>query len=353
MRYNESVVFDCKTMRLDMNETQDSKLTGRDSVADILALIGRARRVVLSAHTYPDVDAVGSCLAMADFLRALGKEAVVALPKKDIGPVRALDGFADIVNPGDFDFATPPDLFVCLDCATVPRIALPELRGKTGLWRTLNIDHHETNERYGHLNYVVGGASSTGEVIYDIAKAAGWPLDRDVAEALWVAIVTDTGRFSYSATKPSTLLCAADLYARGVRVTWLNDELFSVFDRKVLDIQARALASLETWYGGKVAVISLSERDYAETGCTKSCTETFANIPRSVRGSVLAVFIYRLPGDPKTHFSIRARAPYSACALAKVFGGGGHELAAGATVEMPIDDAKAAVIAAAEAQLNS
>ena len=114
-------------------------------------------------------------------------------------------------------------------------------------------------------------------------------------------------------------------------------------DRKELDIQRRALSSLETWYDGKVAVISLSERDYEETGCTKSCTETFADIPRSVRGSVIAVFLYRLPGDPKTHASIRARAPYSACALAQVFGGGGHELAAGATLDMGIDDAKAAI----------
>ena len=78
-------------------------------------------------------------------------------------------------------------------------------------------------------------------------------------------------------------------------------------DRKEQDIYLRALSSLETWYDGKVAVITLTERDYEETGCTKSCTETFADIPRSVRGSVIAVFLYRLPGDPKTHASIRAR----------------------------------------------
>ena len=103
--------------------------------------------------------------------------------------------------------------------------------------------------------------------------------------------------------------------------------------------------SLETWYDGKVAVISLIERDYEETGCTKSCTETFADIPRSVRGSVIAVFLYRLPNDPKTHVSIRARAPYSACALAQVFGGGGHEMAAGCTIPAAPSRAKELLLA--------
>ncbi len=316
-----------------------------DPVAAVVAALEAAKSLVVTAHVSPDGDASGSSLALALLLRARGKEVRLAIPMDDLGAPGVLAPFADFRS----DAPLPePDLFVCLDCATVPRLALPELRGKAGLWRTLNIDHHATNTRYGHLNYVQDDYSSTGEVVYDIAKAAGWSFDRDIAEALWVAIVTDTGRFAYSSTRPSTLRCAAELLACGVRAPWLNDELFCLADRKILAIQERALASLETWYDGKVAVIALSERDYIETGCTKSCTENFSDIPRSVRGSVLALFIYRLPGDPKTHFSIRARAPYSACALAKAFGGGGHELAAGATVEMPIDGAKAALKAMLE-----
>ena len=319
-------------------------------VEEVIASLDAAKSVVITAHVSPDGDASCSSLALALLLRARGKAVRLAIPMNDLGAPGVLETFKSFRDNSPI---TEPDVFVCLDCATVPRLALPELRDKAGVWRTLNIDHHSTNTRYGQQNYVIDDYSSTGEVIYDIAKAAGWTIDRDVAEALWVAVVTDTGRFSYSSTRPSTLRCAAELLACGVRAPWLNDELFSVFDRKVLDIQARALASLETWCDGKVAVITLTERDYDETGCTKSCTETFANFPRSVRGSVLAIFIYRLPGDPKTHLSIRAREPYSACDLAKVFGGGGHELAAGATVDMGIDDAKAAVIAAAGGQLKS
>ena len=313
-------------------------------IESVIASLEAANRIVITAHVSPDGDASCSSLALALLLRARGKSVRLAIPMDDLGAPGILETFQSFRDTNPF---TEPDLFVCLDCATVQRIALPELRDKAGVWRTLNIDHHATNTRYGHQNYVIDDYSSTGEVIYDIAKAAGWAIDRDIAEALWVAIVTDTGRFSFSSTQPSTLRCAAELLACGARTSWLNDEIFCVFDRKALAIQERALASLETWYDGKVAAVTLSERDYEETGCTKSCTETFADIPKSVRGAVIAVFIYRLPGDTKTHFSIRARAPYSACALAKAFGGGGHELAAGATMDMGIDDAKAAVIGTA------
>lgn len=327
-----------------------SNLLPNAPVETVIAQLEAAKRIVITAHVNPDGDASGSSLALALLLRARGKAVRLAIPMNDLGTPGVLETFQSFQDDSPIEV---PDLFVCLDCATVPRLALPQLRDKAGLWPTLNIDHHATNTRYGHLNYVIDDYSSTGEVIYDIAKAAGWTIDRDIAEALWVAIVTDTGRFSFSSTQPSTLRCAAELLACGARTSWLNDEIFCVFDRKALAIQERALASLETWYDGKVAAVTLSERDYEETGCTKSCTETFADIPRSVRGSVIAVFLYRLPGDPKTHVSIRARAPYSACALAQVFGGGGHELAAGATLDVSLDAAKAAIKDALCLQLKS
>jgi phosphoesterase RecJ-like protein len=326
-----------------------SNVKPNDPVEAVIARLEAAKHIVITAHVNPDGDASGSSLALALFMRARGKTVRLAIPMNDLGAPGVLKTFQSFRDNSPIE---EPDLFVCLDCATVPRLALPELRDKAGVWPTLNIDHHATNTRYGHLNYVIDDYSSTGEVIYDIAKVADWSIDRDIAEALWVAIVTDTGRFSYSSTSPSTLRCGADLLACGVRAPWLNDELFCIKDRKEHDIYLRALSSLETWYDGKVAVITLTERDYEETGCTKSCTETFADIPRSVRGSVIAVFLYRLPGDPKTHASIRARAPYSACALAQAFGGGGHELAAGATVDMGIDAAKAAIKAELKLELE-
>lgn len=310
-----------------------------NSLQDIIEAFETGESFVITAHVSPDGDASCSSLALALLLRAKGKKVRLAIPMSDLGAPGVLPTFKDFVTNAPLE---KPDWLVCLDTATVPRISLPELRDKIGVWPTLNIDHHSTNTLYGDRRYIIGDYSSTGEVIYDIAKAAGWTIDRDIAEALWVAIVTDTGRFAYSCTRPSTLRCAAELLSLGVRAPWLNDELFCIVDKNVIAIHNRAEQSIETWFGGKVATIALTENDYAETGCTKSCTENFSDIPRSVRGSVVAIFFYRLPGDPKTHLSIRARAPYSACDLAKQFGGGGHELAAGATAASSIAEAKAA-----------
>lgn len=313
----------------------------QNTISEIICALNTAQSFVITAHVSPDGDASCSSLALALLLRSQGKSVRLAIPMNDLGAPGILRPFAEFKN--SCDPIEKPDCLVCLDSATVPRIAIPELRDKVGTWPTINIDHHSTNTRYGTLNYVIDDYSSTGEIIFDIAKTAGWTIDRDIAEALWVAIVTDTGRFSYSCTRPSTLRCAAELLECGARVPWLNDELFCIVDKKEIEINRRAANTLETWFGGKVASISLTENDYAETGCTKASTENFSNIPRSVRGSVLAIFFYRLPGDTKTHLSIRARAPYSACALAMNFGGGGHELAAGATVDMSILEAKAVV----------
>ena len=317
-----------------------------DSVEDILALIGSAHRVAISAHTYPDGDAVGSCLAMAHFLRAAEKEVVVILPKKDVGPVRVLDGFGSVVDPDDFDFSVPPDLFVCLDCSDPSRICDARMREWVGAVPTLNIDHHG-RELFGSRNYVVKDASSTGELVYDIARAAGWAIDSKVAEALWCAAVTDTCRFSTPATTPSTLRCAADLAERGVRIAWLAEQLYQCEPFKAFDLRRRAINSLERWFDGHVAVISLTPADFAETGCKKQDGETFPEIPNSLEGVQLAVYFYPFPVDDPGHTRISARSrpgsPVTAKTLAAHFGGGGHEHSAAATPALSIAETKRAV----------
>ncbi len=318
----------------------------RTEINEILALIAPARRVALSAHTYPDGDAVGSCLAMGAFLRALGKDAVVVLPKKDVGPVRVLDGFDGIVNPGDFGFATPPDLFVCLDCADPSRICDERIRGWVGTIPTLNIDHHG-KELFGTRNYVVKDASSTGELVYDIATAAGWPIDRPVAEALWCAVLTDTCRFTSPATSPSTLRAAAVLAEKGVRIAWLAEQLYQREPFHAFDLRRRAINSLDRWFGGRVASIALSTEDFAETGCQKQDGETFPDIPNSLEGVQLAIFFYPFPVTDKGHTRISARSrpgsPVTAKDLATHFGGGGHEHSAAATPALGIAETRRAV----------
>jgi len=320
-----------------------------DSFDPILAAIDGADRIAIATHVNPDGDAAGSSLALYLLLRALGKDARILMDRASLGaPGILYRGVETVADPALLPWK--PDLLVCLDCADERRLSPKTLAPKIGAWRTVNIDHHH-NARFGALNYVVADASSTGELVYDLARHAGWALTRDVAEALWVAIVTDTGRFSYSCTHPSTLRCAADLLSLGIRAPWLNDELYNQVDERVIRLQQRALASLEKWFDGAVTVISLEAADYEETGCRKSDTEEFVNLARDVRGARLSIFFYSLPGDPATaHLSIRSREPapgdpvdarrVTARELAVQFGGGGHDLAAGATLSCSIPEAR-------------
>ncbi len=229
---------------------------------------------------------------------------------------------------------------ICLDSATVKRIGTPIIVENFDAFKIVNIDHHETNPSYGTLNYVIPNSASTGEITWELAVSQKWELTRPIAEAVWTAVVTDTGRFSYSSTSARTFLCAADLKERGkIRQDYLNDELFCRTDNKVLQLKCRALSTLELWNGGRVAVIRLDAGDYGEFGCKKADTEDFVDIPRSVRGVKLAIYFFRSKAEEKCiHLSIRSCEPVSASDFASQFGGGGHHLAAGATIDGTMDE---------------
>ena len=314
--------------------------TQNDTIETILSELTRASRVVIATHINPDGDAVGSSLALGLILRGLGKDVRIAMRKGDVGAPACLTGFETVVDPDEI--REEPDLLVCLDCGSRSRVFNKNLGEKIGSWRTVNIDHHGSNDFFADFNYVFPDRSSTGEIIWTLAEKAGWPLSPAVAEALWVAIVTDTGRFSYPCTSPSTLRCGAALQevAGSNRTAWLNDMVYNQVDRKVLQLRARCQNHLECWFDGLVTVVYLDGADFEETGCAKRDTEEFTDIPRSVRGSKIALFFYCLGSDdPKTHISLRARAPYKVSDIAAHFGGGGHDAAAGATIEAPIAEA--------------
>lgn len=323
---------------------------GKEDMRMAIAELERARSVAIVTHRGPDGDAIGSSLALCLLLRAQGKDARLYARLADIGAPRILEGLECLIPPEQAEAdssASPPDIVACLDCASPERVSVPFFRDNLRRFRVLNIDHHQSNPRFGDINHVVDGASSTGELVWEIAREAGWPLDRKTAEALWVAVVTDTGRFSYSSTRPSTLECGAELLGCGIRQDWLNDEIFDKASLNAMLLRARAYASLETWCDGKVAVVRLDAGDYEACHCTKADSEEFVNIPRAVRGTAMSIFFYRsLRDETCTHLSIRAREPISACGFASLFGGGGHRLAAGATIEGDVATVAARVKAA-------
>lgn len=303
----------------------------------IIDAIKKANSIAIVTHVGPDGDAVGSSLALSLLLQKIGKAAYAYVRKGDVGTPSIMHAFNMIKEPEEAP--ENPDLLICLDCATVARINAPVYQNRLSELNVATIDHHQSNEGYGNYTYIVPNASSTGELIWQLAKQADWELDHDIAEALWVAVVTDTNRFTYSSTTPKTLEFAADLLSNGVKQDYINDELFSRTRLQVMRITAIAYNTLETWFDGKVAIIHLDAQDYISTGCKKADTENFSDIPRAVRGANLAIFFYRSKLEEDViHLSIRSRLPIKASELAVKFGGGGHELAAGATVKGSMEE---------------
>ena len=177
-------------------------------------------------------------------------------------------------------------------------------------------------------------ASSAGEIVWRIAKWMEWPLDRVTAEALWVAIVTDSGRFAYDSTRPGTLRAACDLLKYGVRTAQINDILYCSFKTKAMELKRRAWRSLHIWKNRKVAEVTLTRNDFREVRGTKADAEDVIEIPRQVARNEIALFFYQIPDRThETRVSIRTREPHDATVLATRFGGGGHIRAAGCTIK--------------------
>lgn len=277
-------------------------------------------------------------IALARMLSASGLQAYATADLKALGKLECLDGVSDLIplrklKQREFD------LFIYVDASTPDRLP-PEVRPFAEKLPTITIDHHATSDPSGAA-ILDPSASSAGELVWKFAKWMEWPIDKATAEALWVAIITDTGRFAYDSTSPFTLRAATDLVKRGVRTAAINDLIYSTFPPKAIELKRRAWRSLHIWKNRKVAEVTLSRNDFREVRGAKADAEDVIEIPRSVAGNQIALFFYQIPDRThETRISIRTRAPWDATILARQFAGGGHLRAAGCTVKGSISIAK-------------
>ena len=304
------------------------KLDTRAAYVKAKALLAGARSVLVSGHLSPDGDSLGSMIALARMLSAAGWQAVATADVKALGKPGFLEGVSDLVPIRKLK-RKKFDLFIYVDASSPERLP-PEVRPFAEKLPTLTIDHHATSEPNG-VAIVDPTASSAGELVWRFAKWMEWPIDQATAEALWVAIVTDTGRFAYDSTKPGTLRAATDLLKHDVRTAFINDILYNSFPMKAMELKRRAWRSLHVWQNRKVAEVTLSRDDFREVRGSKA---DVIEIPRSVANNQIALFFYQIPDRThETRVSIRTRAPLDATILAQQFGGGGHLRAAGCTVK--------------------
>jgi len=307
--------------------------------ADLIKAISQAESVLITGHVRPDGDSLGCMIALAHLLNRAGIKAVATAERTGLGGPGFLAGVEKLLAP-DAAAKKKFDLLISLDCGAFERLPEP-IQPLAAKLKIINIDHHRTNTLFGALNWIEGRVSSTGEMLWRLARKAGWKLDAVAAEALWVAVITDSGRFAYDQTTPATLRCGADLLRYGVRTSFINDKLYCSFSRISVELKRRAFRTLTVSENNEVASVTLTGQDFEETGGTKADAEDVIEIPRSLIGNRVALFFYGSEDDnAETRVSIRTRAPLDATVLAKQFGGGGHSRAAGCTLNEPLSQAK-------------
>ena len=286
-------------------------------------------RFLVVTHENPDGDALGSLLAMTIALRGLGKD--VALYLAAGAPLPHEYGFmplADLVREPPADAVER--VLVALDCASEHRIGDPEAIARAPL--SLDIDHHHDNTRFGDVNLVVPDASSTGEVLRDVFAALDIPLTPELAEPLYIALVTDTGRFQYSNTTPKALRLAAELVEAGADIHAVFQQVYESVEFAKLKLLARVLERAEVLEEGRIVVSHLLRTDFTDVGASEPYSEGLIDYLRGVEGAELAVFVREQMGAGAHGHKGSLRSSIDeldVSAIARRFGGGGHRQAAG------------------------
>jgi bifunctional oligoribonuclease and PAP phosphatase NrnA len=294
-----------------------------------------AQRFLLATHENPDGDALGSLAGMQLVLAGLGKDAVAYMAPDEF-PLPYEYRFIQIENlvtepPADLEDRT----IVFLDCGNIDRNPADSLKREGA--HILNVDHHHDNTQFGTVNLVVPEASCTAEVIWDLTKDLGAELTRPIAEALYVGLVTDTGKFMYENTGPAAHQMAAELIEAGVDVHAIYRRIFEGVPQGKLELLARGLANVERFDDGLLTVTHLSSEDYAATGADASYSEGVVDHLRALEGTAVAGLIRDLPGNGEQRRKVSLRATddrVDVSAIARSQGGGGHRRAAGFSTTM-------------------
>jgi bifunctional oligoribonuclease and PAP phosphatase NrnA len=310
--------------------------------ADLVAVVEALRsreRFLVTTHENPDGDALGSLLAVHTALTQLGKDSVMFLgnPAPLPGEYRFLP-FDELVRELPADVGERA--LVAVDCANESRIGADPAVLHVAPF-TVNIDHHHDNSRFGDVNLVVAEASSTGEVLRDVFRELEVELTPELAEPLYVALVTDTGRFQYSNTTPKALRLAAELVEAGADVHKVFQDVYENVQFAKLKLLSRALERAAVYAGGGLVVSHLLRGDFAEVGAVEPYSEGIIDYLRAVEGAEMAALIREPPrgGSPARRMSLRAsHDELDVSAIARKSGGGGHPQAAGFSSDASIEE---------------
>src|SRR5215510_2476922 len=313
--------------------------TTTDFEAVLDALRGNERFLVVT-HENPDGDALGSMLGVTLGLRELGKDVVMHL-----GGAAPLPGEFGFLPLGEVRRDLPDDLdervLLAVDCANERRIG-PGRDAIDGARLVVDVDHHHDNSRFGNVNLIVADASSTAEIVRDVLVGLGVRLTPDIAEALYVGLVTDTGRFQYANTSPKALRLAAELVEAGADVHGIFRNVYETVQIAKLKLLARALDRSQLFEGGRLLISHLLRSDFEEVGAEEPYSEGIIDYLRQAEGAQMVALIREPPSDsggPTRRVSLRSsQDEVDVSAVAGKAGGGGHRQAAGFSSELSIEE---------------
>jgi len=313
------------------------------SLIEIAEALRSHQSFVLMSHLRPDGDALGCEIAMALCLKGLGKQVKVwnqdgMLDKYSYLPCSGLITLPP-AEPEEFD------VVIALDTGVESRLGTcVQAVKKAKLW--INIDHHVSNTRYGDLVYVDSSAPATGQILFELIRAANLPLTREIADNLFVAISTDTGSFQYPNTTARTYEIAAELLRAGVNVGSLSQQMYESHPRRRIILLRELLNSMRFTCNDQVASFSLSMATAERLGVKPEDNEGLIDTIRAIEGVVVAAFIEEVP-EGKVRISLRSKdAKVDVCKICALFGGGGHTLAAGARTRGTLPEVEEKVLTA-------
>ena len=308
-------------------------------LSQVVELIEKKQKFGITTHIKPDGDGVGSSLGLCWLLQSLGKTAEVLVHGDIPIAYRSLPGAEQIRDVDSID--AKYDAIFVIECSDLERPGIEGLQNEF----TVNIDHHATSEHFGTINWIDSTASAVGEMIYNLCKAIGGKITREIAECVYMALVTDTGSFHFSNTTDRTLKVASELVKAGVKPAEVSEAVYNNYPWSRIELMRQVLDTVKRDESGQVASLRQTLKMREVANAVDGDNNGFVNIPLTSR-EILAVVYMREGGEDQYRVSLRSKGDINVARVAEKYGGGGHRNAAGLRIEGNWDEKERELVAA-------
>lgn len=308
-------------------------------LSQVVELIENKNVFAITTHVKPDGDGVGSSLGLCWLLRSLGKEAEVLVHGEVPPAYRSLPG-ADEIRDVSYVNGKYDAVFV-IECSDITR---PGIEGLDNQF-TVNIDHHATSEHFGTINWIDSTASAVGEMIYNLCKAIGGRITKEIAECVYLALVTDTGSFHFPNTSDRTLKVASELIKAGARPAKIGEAVYNNYPWSRIELMRQVLGTVKRDESGRIAMMRQTLAMREEAQAIDGDNNGFVNIPLAAK-DVQAVVYMREVGPDQFRASLRSKGDINVAKVAEKFGGGGHKNASGLGIDGNWDEKEKEIVAA-------